>query len=101
MIDLHAGRRNARIEHLHELIQILKQIVTEHERMRREGRSRIKICVGYPVTPIIFLIFTIWMTAWSIQSEPVATLAGLATLLLGYILYLLRAKEASLAIDPS
>ncbi len=70
-------------------------------RLRREGRSRIKICVGYPVTPIIFLIFTIWMTAWSIQSEPVATLAGLATLLLGYILYLLRAKEASLAIDPS
>src|SRR5205814_103954 len=31
-------------------------------RMRSEGRSRIKICVGYPFTPIIFLIFTIWMT---------------------------------------
>ena len=70
-------------------------------RLRREGRARIKICVGYPVTPLLFLIFTIWMTAWSIQTEPVATLAGLATLLVGYIIYLFRAKEASLAVDPS
>jgi basic amino acid/polyamine antiporter, APA family len=70
-------------------------------RLRREGRARIRICVGYPVTPIIFLIFTIWMTAWSIQTEPVATLAGLGTLLIAYLLYLIRAKEASLAVDPS
>jgi hypothetical protein len=39
------------------------------------------------------------MTAWSIQTEPKATLAGLATLAVGYILYLLHAKEASSSIQ--
>src|SRR4029078_9606943 len=34
-------------------------------RRRSENRSRVKICIGYPVTPLIFLIFTIWMTVWS------------------------------------
>jgi APA family basic amino acid/polyamine antiporter len=68
-------------------------------RLRREGRAVTRICIGYPVTPIVFLIFTIWMTAWSIQTEPKATLAGLATLVVGYILYLLHAKEASSSIQ--
>jgi APA family basic amino acid/polyamine antiporter len=68
-------------------------------RLRREGRSRIRICVGYPIPPIIFLGFTIWMTVWSIQEQPVAALYGLLTLASGYILYLLRAKQARLVID--
>ena len=63
-------------------------------RLRREGRSRIKICVGYPLTPIIYLAFTLWMTVWSIKEEPIASLAGLGTLIAGFILYLLRAKQA-------
>src|SRR5262245_5563072 len=70
-------------------------------RLRRENRARIKICVGYPFTPLLFLAFTIWMTAWSIQEEPRATLAGFATLLIGYVFYLVRAKEVTLATDPS
>lgn len=67
--------------------------------LRREGRARVKICIGYPVTPLIFLAFTIWMTVWSIKEVPAAAIAGLATLTLGYILYLFRAKQARLAID--
>jgi APA family basic amino acid/polyamine antiporter len=63
-------------------------------RLRREGRSRIKICVGYPVTPILYLAFTLWMTVWSIKEQPIASLAGLGTLVAGFILYLLRAKQA-------
>lgn len=63
-------------------------------RLRREGRARIKVCVGYPLTPIVYLAFTLWMTVWSIREEPVASLAGVATLLAGFILYLLRAKQA-------
>ena len=63
-------------------------------RLRREGRSRIKICVGYPLTPLIYLAFTLWMTVWSIKEEPLASLAGLGTLVAGFILYLLRAKQA-------
>jgi len=65
-------------------------------RLRREGRARIKVCVGYPLTPIIYLAFTLWMTVWSIREEPVASLAGVATLLAGFILYILRAKQARL-----
>ncbi len=63
-------------------------------RLRREGRARHKICVGYPLTPIIYLAFTLWMTVWSIKEEPYASLAGLGTLVAGFILYLLRAKQA-------
>jgi APA family basic amino acid/polyamine antiporter len=68
-------------------------------RLRREGRSRIKICVGYPIPPLIFLGFTIWMTVWSIQEQPVAAFYGVLTLASGYILYLFRAKQARLVID--
>jgi APA family basic amino acid/polyamine antiporter len=62
-------------------------------RLRRQGRSHHRICVGYPVTPIVFLVFTIWMTVWSIQSQPAATIAGMLTLAGGYVAYLLRARR--------
>ena len=65
-------------------------------RLRREGRARIKICVGYPLTPIVYLLFTLWMTVWSIREEPLASLAGVATLVAGFVLYVLRAKQARL-----
>jgi len=68
-------------------------------KMRREGRSRVKICIGYPVTPLVFLAFTIWMTVWSIQEKPAAAIAGVVTLASGFLLYLARAKQARLAID--
>ncbi len=68
-------------------------------RLRSENRSRVKICIGYPVTPLIFLIFTIWMTVWSIQSAPKAAIAGVVTLASGFILYFFRAKQARLAAD--
>ncbi len=62
-------------------------------RLRMEGRSRHKVCVGYPVTPIVFLGFALWMTVWSIQSQPLATLAGLGTLLLAFLTYLVRSRK--------
>ena len=62
-------------------------------RLRRQGRSRHKICIGYPVTPIIFLAFTVWMTVWSIQSQPAATIAGILTLAGAYGIYLLRVRS--------
>lgn len=36
---------------------------------------------------IVFLLFTIWMTIWSIKSKPLSTLAGLGTLAIGYVVY--------------
>jgi APA family basic amino acid/polyamine antiporter len=62
-------------------------------RLRSKGHSRFKICIGYPVTPIVFLAFTIWMTVWSIQSQPVATLTGLVTMAGGYLIYFLQMKR--------
>jgi APA family basic amino acid/polyamine antiporter len=70
-------------------------------RLRRENLSRVKVCIGYPVTPIVFLLFTLWMTIWSIRSEPKAAIAGLATLAVGYILYLFRARQARLVVEDS
>jgi APA family basic amino acid/polyamine antiporter len=61
-------------------------------RLRARGESRHRVCVGYPVTPIIFLAFAAWMTIWSINGKPRATLAGAGTLALCYLLYLLRSK---------
>jgi APA family basic amino acid/polyamine antiporter len=65
-------------------------------RLRRENRAHVKVCVGYPITPIVFLVFTAWMTVWSIREEPRATLAGLITLAIGFIGYLFRARQARL-----
>ena len=45
------------------------------------------------MTPIIFLAFTVWMTVWSIQTQPTATIAGVLTLAGGYGVYLLRARQ--------
>jgi APA family basic amino acid/polyamine antiporter len=69
-------------------------------RLRREGRARFKVCVGYPVTPVVYLAFTLWMTVWSIREEPVASLAGVGTLAAGFILYLLRAKQKRINALP-
>jgi basic amino acid/polyamine antiporter, APA family len=70
-------------------------------RLRREGRSKYKICIGYPFTPLVFLGFAVWMTVWSIQSQPLATLAGLGTLLLAFLAYLLRARTKSLTVPDT
>jgi APA family basic amino acid/polyamine antiporter len=42
---------------------------------------------GYPVTPIIFLAFNLWIMYFSLTSKPVESLAGLGTVLLGLIIY--------------
>ncbi len=61
-------------------------------RLRSRGESRHRICIGYPVTPLVFLAFAAWMTVWSVRSEPRATLAGLGTLALCYLIYFVRSK---------
>jgi len=42
---------------------------------------------GYPVTPVLFLVISGWMLAHILRSNPLESLAGLATLLLGFIVY--------------
>jgi APA family basic amino acid/polyamine antiporter len=62
-------------------------------RLRQTGQSKHRTCVGYPVPAIVFLMFTTWMTVWSIQSQPAATLTALATLAAAFVAYMFRAKK--------
>ena len=52
-------------------------------RLRRQAETK-RICIGYPVTPLVFLAFALWATVWSIRAQPIPTLAALATLLIVY-----------------
>ncbi len=58
-------------------------------RLRRRADIK-RVCVGYPVTPLIFLAFALWATVWSVRAQPIPALAVLATLLVGYIAYAIR-----------
>ena len=62
---------------------------------RRAGIKR--VCIGYPVTPLIFLAFALWATVWSARSQPVPTLAALATLLLAYAVHAVTTKMEKVA----
>ena len=67
--------------------------------VRKRNRSSTKICWGYPVTPVVFIMFALWMTVWSITSQPVSTLTGMGTLAVGYIVYwLLNRKKEKAAL---
>ena len=60
-------------------------------RLRRQAGIK-RVCVGYPVTPLIFLAFALWATVWSVRSQPVPTLAALATLLVAYAAHVVTTK---------
>ncbi len=55
---------------------------------RRRRPTAPRIFVGYPILPLLFIAFALWMTVWSVRSQPLSTLAGLATLFVGYFSYL-------------
>ena len=44
---------------------------------------------GYPITPLIFLVVTLWMMIYSLREKPVEALLGLATALAGLAIYFL------------
>lgn len=47
----------------------------------------------YPVPPVLFSIITIWMMFYLLRSHPAESLAGLATALLGLLLYFCTQKR--------
>jgi APA family basic amino acid/polyamine antiporter len=61
--------------------------------LRKKGLSHIKVCWGYPITPMVFIAFAAWMTIWSIKSKPFSTLSGLGTLAIGLVVYLVQKKK--------
>lgn len=65
-------------------------------RIRKRGSAH-RVCIGYPVTPLIFVAFAVWTTVWSIRAEPLAALAGFGTLLFGWAAYTAGSARGSRA----
>jgi APA family basic amino acid/polyamine antiporter len=57
-------------------------------------------CWGYPVTPLLFLIISAWMMVYQMKEHPRESLAGLATILVGVLLWVLSRKPATPASPP-
>lgn len=49
---------------------------------------------GYPWTPIIFLVFNFWMMVFILKEHPWESLAGLGTLVAGFVVYVLLTAKA-------
>lgn len=62
-------------------------------RWRRPELPRPFRCVGYPVTPAIFLALNLFAMVYTAQAKPVHALAGLATLAAGLGLYFLARER--------
>lgn len=58
-------------------------------RFRRPDMHRPFRAWGYPVTPLLFLSITIWTMIWAIRGRPFESLAGLATVLIGGIIFVM------------
>lgn len=54
---------------------------------------------GYPITPLIFLVIGLWILIFIFQDKPTESLAGLATIFLGFPVYLFSAKNKHPSID--
>ncbi len=50
-------------------------------------------CWGYPVTPVVFLLISLWMLAYVLWDRPHESLAGLGTIVVGLVLYALSPKN--------
>ena len=68
-------------------------------RRREPNAERPYRARGWPVTPILFLSLSVWMAIFSIKSKPVESLAGLATLVIGLALYVVRRRLGSSAMS--
>lgn len=56
-------------------------------RRREPGLARPYRAWGYPLTPLFFVVASLWTLGFVLAERPAASLAGLATLALGALLY--------------
>ncbi|HYR57615.1 MAG TPA: amino acid permease, partial [Chthoniobacteraceae bacterium] len=61
-------------------------------RSRRPALPRPYKTWGYPLTPLLFLAISFWMLIHILRSNPKESLAGLATMALGLVVYFLSPK---------
>ena len=56
-------------------------------RRRKPDAVRPYKCWGYPITPIIFILLSLWMVVFTIKECPTVALFGAGTIAMGAILY--------------
>ena len=56
-------------------------------RMRQPDLKRDYKTVGYPLTPLLFILGNLWIIYFSIKSRPIASLLGLVTIGSGILVY--------------
>ncbi len=56
-------------------------------RRKRPNMIRPYKCWGYPFTPIIFIILSLWMVIFTFMERPSVAFVGAATILIGMLLY--------------
>jgi APA family basic amino acid/polyamine antiporter len=56
-------------------------------RRRQPGLTRRYKAWGYPITPLIFIVFSVWMITHALIEQPVQAIAGLITIIIGLLLY--------------
>ncbi len=61
-------------------------------RKRLPDAQRPYRCWGYPVTPIIFILLSLWMIVFTIAENPCVALAGAATIFSGLFLFYFVAR---------
>lgn len=66
-------------------------------RFTRPDMPRPVRCWGYPVTPLIFLGISLWMLIFILKNNPTASLLGMATMLLGLVIYAVSPKRKKAA----
>ena len=62
-------------------------------RIRRPEVSRPFRVPFYPWTPLLFIAFSLWILAYTLQGRPVESLLGIATVLVGLPLYFYRRRN--------
>jgi APA family basic amino acid/polyamine antiporter len=62
-------------------------------RVRQPALPRPYKTLGYPLTPLLFLAISLWMMVHILRSNPTESLAGLATMALGLVIYFLSPKN--------
>ena len=62
-------------------------------RIRQPDLPRPYRCWGYPFTPLLFLGISLWMMIYVAMEKPWETLAGMALILLGWIVYFVSPKN--------
>lgn len=60
---------------------------------RKHGKTANYKTWGYPVTPIVFLVIMGWIIMHTFSTKPLASLVGVGTLALGYVIYLFSRRK--------